>query len=290
MIASPMWQSRPYMAFVHDIIANLGQFARDYNDSLAEYRKAAGIKSPGRPMPDLKLSGDVAEAPFWCDDMASGARQRASVRLMQDQWTLEAGGDRFTFDPTRNPLETADDLLAFLRHRHLQLSPRAITLTMFVRVFVADLFIHGIGGGQYDQVTDRLIERRYRIAPPPFGVATATLYFPAAAGRARTCVSCIEQEGHRLRHNLLGEAKREMVRQIESLPRGSRERRQAFYEMHRRLDSAALNSPVMRDWQERLHAAQSTEREEAALFDRELFFALQPRQRLEHIINRLNEG
>ena len=38
---------------------------------------------------------------------------------------------------------------------------RALTTTMFARLFLADLFIHGIGGGIYDELTDRIIERYY---------------------------------------------------------------------------------------------------------------------------------
>jgi hypothetical protein len=45
-------------------------------------------------------------------------------------------------------------------------------------VWLADLFIHGIGGATYDQMTDRLIREFYGIEPPPFLVLTGTLRLP----------------------------------------------------------------------------------------------------------------
>jgi hypothetical protein len=45
-------------------------------------------------------------------------------------------------------------------------------------LFLADLFIHGIGGGRYDEVTDALIRTFYEIEPPAYLVLSATLLLP----------------------------------------------------------------------------------------------------------------
>src|SRR5690606_4296105 len=55
---------------------------------------------------------------------------------------------------------------------------RALTTTLFARLFLCDYFIHGIGGAKYDEVTDQIIEQFYGAAPPGFGIATATLRLP----------------------------------------------------------------------------------------------------------------
>ena len=112
---------------------------------------------------------------------------------------------------------------------------------------------------------------------------TATLYFPQAVGRSRVCVSCVLQEGHRLRHRVLGEEKDKLVAAIDAAPRRSIERSVLFHEMHRRLGAAA-DHPALRQWEERLAEAERRDREEKGLFDRELFYALQPRERLERLI------
>ena len=157
-------------------------------------------------------------------------------------------------------------------------------LTCFLRLVVADQFIHGIGGGRYDQVTDRFIARHFGIAPPAFAVTTATLHFPDAVGRTRVCMACVVQEGHRVRHDVLGERKRELVAAIDAAPRCSGERREAFYRMHRELRTARQEHPAIKQWEERLRETQRTDAEDAPLFDRELFYPVQPESRLQMLI------
>jgi len=59
-----------------------------------------------------------------------------------------------------------------------KIRPRALTTTLYVRLFLADLFIHGIGGGLYDELTDDLMRRFYAIEPPEYLVVSATRWLP----------------------------------------------------------------------------------------------------------------
>ncbi|QEL19034.1 hypothetical protein [Limnoglobus roseus] len=59
-----------------------------------------------------------------------------------------------------------------------QLRPRALTLTLFARLCVGDFFLHGIGGGKYDEVTDQIIRDYFDLEPPVFQVVSATLLLP----------------------------------------------------------------------------------------------------------------
>ncbi len=59
-----------------------------------------------------------------------------------------------------------------------KIRPRALTLTLFVRLCVADIFIHGIGGAKYDEVTDDIMRRFFGIEPPAYSVVSATLRLP----------------------------------------------------------------------------------------------------------------
>jgi len=56
--------------------------------------------------------------------------------------------------------------------------PRALTLTLFARLILGDFFIHGIGGGKYDEVTDVIIRDYFGIEPPAYQVVSATLHLP----------------------------------------------------------------------------------------------------------------
>ena len=282
LLASPIWSAEPYLLFVHHLLSRAGEFAGQYNSALHEYREQEGIKAPGRPMPDLKVNDQGVETPFWIDDLAKGTRQRAWLTRRGDELLL---GGEFSFHG--NGWDSAQKLGMWLRHHGLRISPRALTLTMFLRMCVTDQWVHGIGGGRYDQVLDRLIERHFGMEAPRFAVATATLYFPGAIGRQRVCLPCIRQEGHRLRHAILGAEKMKLVEEIDALPRYSPQRGVVFQEMHRRLSDATHANPILHQWETRAKESEARAAEEEVLFDRELFYAIQPANRLEALIERV---
>jgi hypothetical protein len=281
-LVSPILFSEPYLAFAHHIFSRPDRFAADYNAALADYRGETGMTSTTRPMPDLHVSPERIESPFWLDDLTRRSRTRAQVRRGPDGWSLED----FRFDPDADGWKVAGKLASWLRGRNLRLSPRALTLTTFLRLLLVDQFIHGIGGGRYDQVTDRLIAKHFGLCPPRFAVTTATLLFPGAVGKTRVCLSCFAQEGHRLKHGILGEAKRPILENLRSLPRRSVQRSLAFHSMHSAIGAAGANHPTIRDWEARYRDAEHQDREDEVVFDRELFYAIQPRERLGQMIEK----
>jgi hypothetical protein len=287
LVSSPLWTCEPHLVFAHDLIARADQVASHYNAALQSYRDEHHITTHSRPMPDLLTSDEAVEIPFWLDDLHTGKRVRPSVFRSDRGWILElVSGDEFVFDPTLAPDEASSRLDKWLMQTRHRITPRAMTNMLFLRLLLVDQFIHGIGGGRYDQVTDRFIASFYQMQPPKFGVTTATMYFPAAIGRQRVCVPCVRQEGHRLKHAILGERKRELVAQIAALPRRSAQRASSFYEMHRELSRAASENPALQRWQTKLQQTQEQEKQDETLFDRELFYALQPRERLQRMIER----
>jgi hypothetical protein len=259
-------------------------FATEYNQALREYRAFNRIRTDGRPMPDLVVSDDVCEAPFWLDDLKAESRSRCRVKRRGNQWNLVIDGDALALESGAEGWSAAANLQRFLLAHNSRLSPRALTLTLFMRLLIVDQFVHGVGGARYDQVTDQVIQRFIGIDPPGFSVTTTTLYFPTAVGRERPCLPCLAHEGHRLRHRAMGETKMAMVRQIEQLPRGSSQRQQIFSEMHNRLSTAIQAHPAIRNWEQRLDEATRISIQEGPLFDREFFYAIQPRDRLSAVI------
>lgn len=280
MIVSPIFHSEPYLALVHHVLSRSCEFAADYNAALAAYRQEQGITNPGRPMPDLQQDAGGCEVPFWLDDLSARSRLRAQVKRKAGVMVLHHGdGDDFVLDRDKPAADATAELLRWLRLHNLRLAPRALMLTTFLRLFVADQFVHGIGGGRYDQVTDRLIASHFGMKPPKFAVTTATLFFPTAGEQERLCLPCLQQEGHRLKHAVLGERKRAMVAAIESAPRHSLERSRAFSEMHQALSSAS-KAPLL-EWRQRLSEAKARDDRQQQVFDRELFYAIQPSDRLQ---------
>jgi len=204
-----------------------------------------------------------------------------TLRRENDRWCLRD----FAFDPTLDGDRASANLLAWMRRNEVRVAPRALTLTAFFRLLLADQFVHGIGGGRYDQVTDRLIASHFGVEPPAFSVTTATLYFPAARGQKRISLRPLLQEGRRIRHGSFWREKRELADRIATLPRRSADRRTLFFQMHANLAQHAA-SPGAREWSARLDQATREQMRQKTLFDRELFFAIQPIDRLQALISR----
>ena len=103
-------------------------------------------------------------------------------------WASSNAADERTPKRKRRRLDIAQ-----LTASRLRVRPKAITLTMFARLCMADLFIHGIGGGRYDRVTGAVIQETFGCPPPPYVVATATLLLPLLGqGRSAEDVRAID--------------------------------------------------------------------------------------------------
>jgi len=288
MTASPIWQSPGYLLFAAHVLSRAADFASIYNSTLAEYRRLANVRNPTRPWPDLKLTGDQCEVPFWCDDLAAQTRVRAYVEPTASGAALSIHGESIELDRSANGWALARRFGQFLAAHSLRLSPRALTLTVFLRLCAADQFVHGIGGGRYDQVTDRVIRSFIGIDPPAFSVTTATLLFPMAASQKLVDIRALRLEGRRLRHGWADPAKRQLARRIAGLPRKSPQRRQLYTHMHESLAAAIKDGPYA-DWRRRWNEVQHLHSQQARLFDRELFFAIQSESRLKTLAARYHD-
>jgi hypothetical protein len=138
---SRLSQTEAFARFAEHALRDLPRFRAVYNAAIRAYRAANGIRSANHPAPELA----EGEAPFWVRT-AGGRRERGTPS--SDVRTLR---------------------------------PRALTLTLFARVCLGDFFIHGIGGGKYDEVTDAIIRDYFGIEPPAYQVLSATLHLPLPA-------------------------------------------------------------------------------------------------------------
>jgi hypothetical protein len=161
---SEISHSEEFLLFGRDIIENIEKFHEAYNSALEEHRRLHGIRNPAIPFPKLKREGNVRELPFWAVD-ALHRRRRLFARC--------EGAKRSVFldGKASEGLPPEPVVLDSLRIR-----PRAACLTMFLRLFVADVFVHGVGGGNYDQATDRIIQAYYGILPPAYLVCSRTKF------------------------------------------------------------------------------------------------------------------
>jgi hypothetical protein len=161
-----------YTRFVAHVLLDLPRFAEVYNRAVRAYRKANGIRSTNHPAPELECRAEDVEAPFWLVWYGQDRRTRFYVRREGDQLRFTTGA------------RIATNLAQFVRawaefsESGTLIHPRALTLTLFARVCLGDFFIHGIGGGKYDEVTDAIIRDYFGIEPPAYQVLSATLHLP----------------------------------------------------------------------------------------------------------------
>lgn len=188
-----------FFQFLAHILAHLPRF-RDVHDTvLAEFREVNGIRSKSRPIPNLEERDGWLEAPFWIWTRDDTTRRPLFVREINGH--LEIGDGLVTLAQLSPPLEDAQACiqeLGELVDGGVKIRTRALTTTLFSRLLVGDLFVHGIGGSKYDEVTDRIIWRFFEIPPPTYATISATLHMPLAAPHAVTEADCQRLE-HQLR-------------------------------------------------------------------------------------------
>jgi len=124
--------------FVEIISIRNSEFIEKHNISLKNYRELHKIKNHAQPIPDMLEN----ELPFWELNNENGNRKHAKIPF---------------------------NLNAIY-------SPRAITNTMFIRIFLSDLFIHGRGGARYEAISDNIIENFFEFKSSPYFIASATLH------------------------------------------------------------------------------------------------------------------
>jgi hypothetical protein len=170
---SRLAETRAFAGFLFTILSNLPRFVDCYNAAIRQFRAVNRVRSRNHPAPDLQVRGDLFEAPFWVWRPGSAGRERLFVNAVNR--SLLAGNT-----PIGRLAARPDEFIAGWRGalNEWNVRPRALTLTLFCRVCLGDGFIHGIGGGIYDQVTDEIIRRFFGIDPPGYAVVSATLRLP----------------------------------------------------------------------------------------------------------------
>jgi hypothetical protein len=166
--------------FAGALLDDLPRFVDAYNDIVRGYRARYGIRSKHHPVPDLASDGDWLEAPLWGWRAGQKRRGRLFARIRGDRLLLRSGGENWP----DLPAPSRPDFVEFwrgLQEKGYKVRTRALTTTLFARLFLGDLFLHGIGGGKYDELTDDLIQRFFHREPPGFMILSGTRWLPLPA-------------------------------------------------------------------------------------------------------------
>ena len=177
---SQLCDSEPFRWFFCHLVANLPKFRDVHNQVLDQYRSINRIRSQTHPVPGLTEHDGWLEAPFWVWSLDDKQRKRIFVRQLDGQIELSDGKTAFcklTLN-SESDIAAAVDQLATLAKQGLKIRTRALTTTLFARLCLSDLFVHGIGGAKYDEMTDRILSRFYQVSAPAFSTLSATLHLP----------------------------------------------------------------------------------------------------------------
>ncbi len=151
---SQLCRTPAFHAFVRAIAADAQRFARDHNAAIDAYRARHGVRAANRPVAPLEVQADRVELPFW-RIRADGTRTRLFAPL---------------------PGSAAPNLIELAPGEWI--APRALTLTAFARLILAERFVHGIGGALYDEITEQFTASYFGVRLPPVVCVTATAHLP----------------------------------------------------------------------------------------------------------------
>jgi hypothetical protein len=301
---SAVCQLPEFAWFVAHVAAHLPRFWSAHNEALSAYRRAHRMRNRAQPVPDLGQSDDWLEAPFWIWTAEDPERRPVYARRVGGEVVL---GDRHAHTIRLSLTEDGDataaaEQLAALSSRGIKLRTRALTTTLFARLVLSDLFLHGIGGAKYDQVTDEIVRRFFGVEPPDFATVSATLRLPvncqahdAAAARQWderlrelryhpehfVEVSSTDTNGDGRTAAEIIAAKRHWLA-LPKTPQNARERHLAIVGANEALQPyvAPLREQIERERQD----IQQLQRGEAILRSREYSFCLYPREHFDRLL------
>ncbi len=190
---SKLAQTGAFARFSIQLLSELPRLQTVYNQQRELFRAANGIRSQAHPVPTLEQRNGWLEAPWWIYRQQAPQRRPLWVRMVDNAiqlsdfagWEASIGG--------RLDCDQAAEQWMHLQGAGVCLRPRALLTTMYTRLVIGDTFVHGIGGGKYDQLTDNIIRDFFGIEPPQFIVATATAHLPLAAMAITESPAAIQQ-------------------------------------------------------------------------------------------------
>ncbi len=252
LLASRMAQTEVFADLLERMKRDPLRFVEIYNAAVARHAEA------GIPPLLHSISADRYELPLWLVRPGE-VRRRAYLE-----------------DLDANPVDS--------------FASRAIMLTLVMRLGACDLFIHGTGGWVYDRIAEDVAREWLGVELAPMTLATATLTLPLLEGEppSEHDVAHVKWLAHHAAHDpslLNDEAaaskKTELLREIERLPRRSRERSERFRAMQNLLlDARSRGSKKLKRYRRNVEAVESAHASLDVANARDWAFPLYPRESL----------
>jgi hypothetical protein len=300
---SAVCQLPEFAWFVAHVLAHLPRFWAAHNDALAAYRRAHHLRNRAQPIPDLAEFDAWLEAPFWMWSTADPQRRPLFAHQSGDEITLtdrHAHTIKLALSGDGEATRAVDQLLS-LADRGIKIRTRALTTTLFARLMLSDLFLHGIGGAKYDQVTDQIGRQFFGFDLPKLATVSATLRLPIAHAANIVSESELNQQMRQLRYHperhleLNGELTTNELSNVEQLitikrswvqtaktPENARQRHAAITAANQALQQYVRE--VRHQLESQREELAQRKRASAILDSREYSFCLHPRRHFERLL------
>jgi hypothetical protein len=301
--ASQLSRMLEFRALLAHSMLHAGDFVEHYNQAQRAYRARRRVRNPHRPVRLLAIDEDRFELPFWIGRRGQ-PRRRLAVARKGGQVVLFAGQEAVGAERTARLQSAASHAEPWqVEQDGWQLRPRALLLSAFARLFLSDLFIHGIGGAKYDEMTEDFVRRFFGVDLPPACCVSATAHLPLSRqGVDRRALAAARHAWRDVRFN--------PQRHLSDLPEQLLDRREALISASRRLrqpgrlnradrrrvfdEIRGVNNELLRrgagqvaDLEQQWRRAEQQYRADLAALDREYFFALHPRSTMENLVERI---
>ena len=286
-------ESAGFRRFVAHLLLELPRFRTIHNRELATFRTVHRLRSRSHPVPELQRQDDWLESPFWVWTADAPQRQPLFARRQPHQVELRAGDLVLPVLPisAADQLQDIVEQLGQFARAGIKIRSRALTTTLFARLFLGDLFLHGIGGAKYDQLTDAIMGDFWQLNPPAYATVSATRLLPIGRNlEIPPPQAALAREARELRYHperFLGEldlatndqtaadqiviAKRSWIAQAKT-PNNARARHLGIEEANQALQ--AWLEPLWQSWQDRRAAARTQAQVVDVLGSREYAFCL----------------
>lgn len=165
---SKIAKTKAYYSFVAYIINHIERFREVYNFSVK--RKSKGNYQPVKL---IQENDGWIELPFWLVN----DQYRFPVMIKKNENKIKVlskeGKTNFSLS-----IDQKNNLADQLKNKIL-LYPKATTLTFMIRLFFCDLFVHGTGAVEYEQVNNDFIKRFFHLDTSlSFYAVTGNIYLP----------------------------------------------------------------------------------------------------------------
>lgn len=166
---SEISDTRAYTNYVLYIIEHIEDFQKAYNQAIENNKNG-----DYQPVKFLASEDGWYEIPFWLVKYQQRYPVFVKKRKKAIEFSSASANEKISIDTDAEEDQVVEQL-----QEALTLYPKATTLTLMIRLFLCDVFVHGTGAVEYEKVNDDFLKLFFPMQETPaFCTATGDFYLP----------------------------------------------------------------------------------------------------------------